>query len=83
MCENRTADEVDPCAETTDSDLSNYLWVFIAGRVLHGIGAVPLYTICVTYLDDCVSKETFSLYIGENLFVLFYFEFVNSSNLII
>ena len=73
MCENRTAKGIDPCDETSDSDLSNYLWVFIAGRVLHGVGAVPLYTICVTYLDDCVSKETFSLYIGENNVVVFLF----------
>ena len=64
MCENRTLTG-DPCAENTDSDLSLYLWVFIAGRVLHGIGAVPLYTVSVTFLDDCVSKEQFSFYVGK------------------
>lgn len=71
MCYNRTAAGIDPCDETSDEeDLSLYLWVFIAGRVLHGIGAVPLYTVCVTFLDDTVTKETFSFYIGETYFKL-------------
>ena len=52
--------------------MSGYLAVFIIGRVLHGIGAVPLYTIAVTYMDDGVSKESFSLYIGEWIHIFLY-----------
>ncbi len=67
MCMDRRNATLCDAAAADASDLSAYLWVFIAGRVLHGVGAVPLYTVCVTFLDDCVSKETFSLYIGQSV----------------
>ena len=53
--------------DARESSLSAYLGVFIIGRVLHGLGAVPLYTIAVTFMDDTVSKEQFSFYIGRYL----------------
>ena len=51
--------------ENNYSKRRRFLPMFIIGRLLHGLGAVPLYTIAVTFLDDCVSNETFSLYIGK------------------
>lgn len=50
--------------DVIDEPQRRFLPLFIVGRLLHGLGAVPLYTICVTFMDDCVSKETFSLYIA-------------------
>ena len=46
-------------------DLSHYLYIFIAGNTLHGIGGVPLYTLGLTYIDDIASRGTASVYIGE------------------
>jgi len=50
--------------ETMFLTANKFFAIFILGRLFLGLGAVPLYTLCVTYLDDIVSKETFSLYIG-------------------
>ena len=48
--------------------LSTYLWVFIFARVLQGLGTVPLQTLGVTFLDDVVTKQRFSLYVGKSPF---------------
>ena len=53
---NRTCSEDIP--ET--SPLSEYFVVFILARLFQGIGVVPLFTLTVTFLDDCLTKETFS-----------------------
>ncbi len=58
------------CYDANKDNMSGYLALFILARVFHGIGGVPLYTICVTFLDDVVSKETFSLYIGKSYIYL-------------
>ena len=55
---------------TTDSGStvrfqSLFLAIFIIGRLIQGFGATPLYTLGVTYLDDCTDKPTFSLYVGK------------------
>ncbi|MBN3287654.1 SO4A1 protein, partial [Polyodon spathula] len=56
---NQTA----PCNENTSS-LSNYMYVFMLGQFLHGIGATPLYTLGVTYLDENVKSSYAPVYIG-------------------
>lgn len=45
--------------------LSRYQYVFIVGQLLHGIGATPLYTLGVSYLDDNLLPSTTSLYVGR------------------
>ncbi|XP_075701339.1 solute carrier organic anion transporter family member 4A1 [Rhinoderma darwinii] len=50
-------------AEGTSS-LSYYRYVFMLGQFLHGIGATPLYTLGVTYLDENVKSSYSPVYIG-------------------
>lgn len=47
------------------SGLSNYQLVFMLGQFLHGMGATPLYTLGVTYLDENVKSSYSPIYIGE------------------
>ena len=35
------------------------------GQFLHGIGAAPLYTLGVTFLDENVKQKWSSIYLGE------------------
>ncbi|KAM8945750.1 solute carrier organic anion transporter family member 4A1 [Pelodytes ibericus] len=46
------------------SSLSNYRYIFMLGQFLHGIGATPLYTLGVTYLDENVKSSYSPVYIG-------------------
>ncbi|KAM9296206.1 solute carrier organic anion transporter family member 4A1 [Gastrophryne carolinensis] len=46
------------------SKLSYYRYVFMLGQFLHGIGATPLYTLGVTYLDENVKSSYSPVYIG-------------------
>uniref|UniRef100_A0A8C5R4J5 Solute carrier organic anion transporter family member n=1 Tax=Leptobrachium leishanense TaxID=445787 RepID=A0A8C5R4J5_9ANUR len=50
-------------AESTSS-LSYYRYIFMLGQFLHGIGATPLYTLGVTYLDENVKSSYSPVYIG-------------------
>ncbi|XP_004949364.1 solute carrier organic anion transporter family member 4C1 isoform X2 [Gallus gallus] len=52
------------CSASTKSSLSNYLYVFILGQLLLGVGGTPLYTLGTAFIDDSVPKHTSSLYIG-------------------
>ncbi|XP_010873836.2 solute carrier organic anion transporter family member 4A1 [Esox lucius] len=58
--ENRT----NPCHDTEGGGLSSYRFVFMLGQFLHGIGATPLYTLGVTYLDENVKSSYAPVYIG-------------------
>ncbi|GLG98076.1 Solute carrier organic anion transporter family member [Gryllus bimaculatus] len=44
--------------------LSRYMWVFLLGQLLHGVGASPLYTLGVTFIDENVTKKMSSVYLG-------------------
>ncbi|XP_061874865.1 solute carrier organic anion transporter family member 4C1 [Colius striatus] len=52
------------CSARTKSSLSNYLYVFILGQLLLGVGGTPLYTLGTAFIDDSVPKHKSSLYIG-------------------
>ncbi|XP_019372755.1 PREDICTED: solute carrier organic anion transporter family member 4C1 [Gavialis gangeticus] len=52
------------CNASTKSSLSNYLYVFILGQLLLGVGGTPLYTLGTAFIDDSVPKHKSSLYIG-------------------
>ncbi|XP_051157758.1 solute carrier organic anion transporter family member 4A1 isoform X2 [Leptopilina boulardi] len=41
-----------------------YLLIFFVAQLLHGAGAVPFFTLGVTYLDENVSKKMSSVYLG-------------------
>lgn len=62
MCSgNRTS----PCQDKEGGGLSSYRFVFMLGQFLHGVGATPLYTLGVTYLDENVKSNYAPVYIGE------------------
>ncbi|XP_061065947.1 solute carrier organic anion transporter family member 4A1 isoform X5 [Eubalaena glacialis] len=46
------------------SGLSSYQLVFMLGQFLHGMGATPLYTLGVTYLDENVKSSYSPVYIA-------------------
>ncbi|NXK00478.1 SO4C1 protein, partial [Corythaixoides concolor] len=52
------------CSASTKSSLTNYLYVFILGQLLLGVGGTPLYTLGTAFIDDSVPKHKSSLYIG-------------------
>ncbi|XP_058418318.1 solute carrier organic anion transporter family member 4A1 isoform X1 [Diceros bicornis minor] len=51
------------CGDST-SGLSSYRLVFMLGQFLHGVGATPLYTLGVTYLDENVKSSYSPVYIA-------------------
>ncbi|NXH46962.1 SO4C1 protein, partial [Dicaeum eximium] len=52
------------CSASTNSSLHKYLYVFILGQLLLGVGGTPLYTLGTAFIDDSVPKHKSSLYIG-------------------
>ncbi|KAG5282741.1 hypothetical protein AALO_G00059430 [Alosa alosa] len=54
----------DTCQDSAGSGLSAYRYVFMLGQFLHGVGATPLYTLGVTYLDENVKSSYAPVYIG-------------------
>ncbi|XP_038052230.1 solute carrier organic anion transporter family member 4A1-like [Patiria miniata] len=55
----------DACSvEGSGSALANFFWLFVFAQFLHGLGAAPLYTLGVTYIDENVQPKMTSLYIG-------------------
>ncbi|XP_010165827.1 solute carrier organic anion transporter family member 4C1, partial [Antrostomus carolinensis] len=52
------------CNATSKSSLPNYLYVFILGQLLLGVGGTPLYTLGTAFIDDSVPKHKSSIYIG-------------------
>ncbi|KAF2357630.1 Organic anion transporter polypeptide OATP [Trinorchestia longiramus] len=44
--------------------LSNFLYVFILGQVLHGLGATPIYTLGMVFIDESVPLIQSSFYLG-------------------
>ncbi|XP_062248696.1 solute carrier organic anion transporter family member 4A1 [Platichthys flesus] len=61
MC---SANRTSPCQDKQGGGLSNYRFVFMLSQFLHGVGATPLYTLGVTYLDENVHSNYAPLYIG-------------------
>uniref|UniRef100_A0A3Q3IDE3 Solute carrier organic anion transporter family member n=1 Tax=Monopterus albus TaxID=43700 RepID=A0A3Q3IDE3_MONAL len=61
MC---SANRTSPCQDKEGGGLSNYRFVFMLGQLLHGVGATPLYTLGVTYLDENVKSNYAPVYIG-------------------
>uniref|UniRef100_I3K284 Solute carrier organic anion transporter family member n=1 Tax=Oreochromis niloticus TaxID=8128 RepID=I3K284_ORENI len=61
MC---SANRTSPCQNKEAGGLSSYRFVFMLGQFLHGMGATPLYTLGVTYLDENVNSNYAPVYIG-------------------
>ncbi|NXK86962.1 SO4C1 protein, partial [Formicarius rufipectus] len=52
------------CNANTKSSHQNYLYVFILGQLLLGVGGTPLFTLGTAFIDDSVPKHKSSIYIG-------------------
>ncbi|NWI84515.1 SO4C1 protein, partial [Pitta sordida] len=52
------------CNASTGRSHHSYLFIFMLGQLLLGIGATPLYTLGTAFIDDSVPKHKSSLYIG-------------------
>lgn len=61
MC---SANHTSPCNSKEGGELSSYRFVFMLGQFLHGMGATPLYTLGVTYLDENVKSTHSPVYTG-------------------
>ncbi|XP_062398063.1 solute carrier organic anion transporter family member 4A1 [Sardina pilchardus] len=59
-----SSNATDACRDSSGSGLSGYRYVFMLGQFLHGVGATPLYTLGVTYLDENVKSSYAPVYIG-------------------
>ncbi|XP_076840429.1 solute carrier organic anion transporter family member 4A1 isoform X2 [Brachyhypopomus gauderio] len=59
-----SSNHTDACRNSEGSGLSAYRFVFMLGQFLHGVGATPLYTLGVTYLDENVKSSYAPVYIG-------------------
>lgn len=59
VCGNASSQD---CGE---SSLRAYRGFFILGQLLHGVGASPLFTLSITYLDANVKQSSSSVYNGE------------------
>ena len=47
-------------------------FIFMAGTLLIGIGATPVYTLGVAYMDENVPKARSALYLGERMCTIFH-----------
>ncbi|NXC35949.1 SO4C1 protein, partial [Campylorhamphus procurvoides] len=52
------------CNASTKSSEQNYLYVFMLGQLLLGVGGTPLFTLGTAFIDDSVPKHKSSIYIG-------------------
>lgn len=59
-----SANHTETCVDE-EGGLSAYRFVFMLGQFLHGMGATPLYTLGVTYLDENVKSNYAPVYIGK------------------
>ncbi|KAM9445178.1 solute carrier organic anion transporter family member 4A1 isoform 1-T3 [Clarias gariepinus] len=59
-----SANQTEECEGSRGSGLSLYRYIFMLGQFLHGVGATPLYTLGVTYLDENVKSNYAPVYIG-------------------
>lgn len=60
----REGKRVSRCGVMVEKWLSSYRHIFVLGQFLHGVGASPLYTLGITYLDESVPVKMSSMYLG-------------------
>lgn len=59
---------IERCEAQQENGLSYYLYVFILGQMLHGVGGTTIYTVGVALIDDSVQPSSTPLYLGESKF---------------
>ena len=65
MCRLQQASPLDQCdsSEQGVSSFVGYYAMFILGQMFHGIGAVPMFTIALTYIDENCKQKMTSFYV--------------------
>lgn len=58
------SEELDADTCSADESLQHYLYVFLLGQALHGVGGTTLYIVGVSLMDDSVPASSSPLYIG-------------------
>ncbi|CAH1238164.1 SLCO4C1 [Branchiostoma lanceolatum] len=61
---NETGNDVCSGEGGASSWLPNFLYVFILGQLLNGVGGIPLYTFGPQYLEQSVSTKSSGVYLG-------------------
>jgi len=59
---NKSGDDV--TCEIGEGDLSHYRYIFFFGQFLVGCGALPLFTLGITYIDENVQRVKSAMYHG-------------------
>ncbi|VDK44098.1 unnamed protein product [Anisakis simplex] len=61
-----TADDVNSCSADDHTNSVNSIWFYIllSSQLFIGIGAAPLFTLGISYLDENVSQNSVTLYLG-------------------
>ena len=54
------------CSPDEENQLQRYLYVFLLGQTLHGIGGTTLYIVGVALIDDSVPSSASPLYVGKD-----------------
>ena len=55
----------DTFVQKNETNLWKYKYMFILAQLFHGVGATPLYTLGVTYLDENLKTKVTPVYVGE------------------
>ncbi|XP_022334492.1 solute carrier organic anion transporter family member 4A1-like isoform X2 [Crassostrea virginica] len=66
MCRLQQASTLDRC-DSSEQGVSSYVGyyaMFILGQMFHGIGAVPMFTIALTYIDENCKQKMTSFYVS-------------------
>ena len=78
LCSGPNATSDLPFCDGTNTGLThlrNYKYIFIIAQLLHGMGATPLYTLGVTYLDENLKPKVAPVYLGKYVMLLTFIPF--------
>ena len=74
----------DPNRESTcvqDGSAGVFLYVFMLGQAIHGVGFTPMFTLGTAFVDDNAKTESTAVYLGKCIFDRFYFTILNRLSL--
>lgn len=61
----RAALSENSCSADAENYLQHFLYVFLLGQVMHGVGGTTLYIVGVALIDDSVPSSASPLYVGR------------------
>ncbi|ESN94472.1 hypothetical protein HELRODRAFT_189402 [Helobdella robusta] len=63
LCSSEEQPSDEDCQRDTN-EYKGFLFMFLIGRFLVGVGSTPIVTVGLTYINDCTTKEQFALFSG-------------------